>query len=140
MTMQNKSDEELKVEKWRDEALEVCGDDYFVEGYIVAKRSSKKEIEDLRDRLKHEVEIIYGAAKDEIKQLKARLERAEKVIEDFKDYGTRHDKNPTGQFMECGCFNSFAGDHWQSYIRTQDDYVRETARQYFTETKDSITK
>lgn len=66
----------------------------------------------------------------EIAKLEAEFKEAVDVIEDFKNNGTRHDLNPTGKFMSCGCFNSFSGDHWQSYIRSQDRYVREKAEQF----------
>ena len=51
------------------------------------------------------------------------------ALNDFMVFGTRHDLNPTGQFKECGCFDSITGDGWQGYIRSQDRSVRERARQ-----------
>ena len=51
-----------------------------------------------------------------VDELKAKLDEAIETIKDFADHGTRHDTNPTGQFRDCGCFDSFAGDNWQNYI------------------------
>lgn len=76
-------------------------------------------------------------ALDTIAKLEAQLAQAVEVIEDFRDHGTRHDLNPTGKFMSCGCFNSFSEDHWQGYIRSQDSYVREKAREFLAKVKGS---
>lgn len=73
---------------------------------------------------------------DENIELQNKLKKAEDLITDFKDYGTRHDINPTGQFMPCGCFNSFGNDHWQGYIRSQDRSVRDRAKDYFKENEE----
>jgi len=62
-------------------------------------------------------------------RMELKLADAVEALEDFKDFGTRHDVNPTGQFMPCGCFNDLNGGHWQNYIKSQDEYVRETAKE-----------
>lgn len=63
-----------------------------------------------------------------IDEIKAKLDKVIAALEGFRDFGTRHDTNPTGQFRECGCFDSFKGDHWQNYIRSQDKSVRDRAK------------
>ena len=58
----------------------------------------------------------------------AKLRIALLALKDFAEHGTRHDANPTGMMKPCGCFDSFKGDHWQSYIKSQDESVRERAK------------
>ena len=78
-------------------------------------------------------EHINKQQQKELAQLRVQLEKAEEVIKDFADFGTRHDVNPTGQFKNCGCFDSINGDHWQGYIRSQDQSVKNIAQDYFNQ-------
>lgn len=65
----------------------------------------------------------------EIQRLQQQVKVLREALEDFRDCGTRHDINPTGMFKSCGCFQSMNGDSWQGYIKSQDEYVRDRARQ-----------
>ena len=69
-------------------------------------------------------------AVEEIERLTESLDYAIWALKEFKNHGTRHDTTPTGMFKPCGCFDSFDGDNWQSYIRSQDHSVKEMADHY----------
>jgi hypothetical protein len=60
----------------------------------------------------------------------------EGALVDFRDFGTRHDLNPTGQFEECGCFQSMSGDSWQGYIKSQDMMTRLRAKETIAKLND----
>jgi len=66
---------------------------------------------------------------EEIESLRRENEIMRSALEEIKNNGTRHDLNPTGRFKPCGCFDSFSGDNWQGYIRSQDEFVRELCRE-----------
>lgn len=69
----------------------------------------------------------YLLMKQQLEEAQAKLDKTLELIKDFRDFGTRHDTHPTGQFMPCGCFNSFEGDYWQGYLRSMDNSVRTRA-------------
>lgn len=95
----------------------------------------EKELDQQRFNNKNNLSIDQKIS-DKIVKLEQRLKDAEEVIKDFKNYGTRHDINPTGQFKPCGCFDSMSGDSWQGYIRSQDKHVRSIASDYFKKYKE----
>lgn len=73
---------------------------------------------------------------EEIEQLKKKCQKLKDCLEDFQKNGTRQDVNPTGQFKDCGCFDSIEGDSWQGYIKRMDNYVRQKAGQVLKEFND----
>lgn len=97
-----------------------------------ARLSAEKEIEKLRTENK-ELAKISTERTNEVYVLIAENEKLVECVKDFRDFGTRHDINPTGMFKSCGCFDSCSGDNWQGYIRSQDESVRERARKILKE-------
>lgn len=113
----------------------------------------KREYEEFRNTLpgyarsgfsRFQGELVYLSARKEAQQeletTKKQLEEAIQALRDFKDFGTRHDTNPTGQFMDCGCFQSFSKDSWQGYIMSQDESVRERARDFLAKLNKPLTE
>ena len=73
---------------------------------------------------------------DEVEKLQEQNKIMREALCDFRDNGTKHDINPTGQFKKCGCFDSFKSDNWQSYIRSQDSSVKDRAREALAKVKE----
>lgn len=94
------------------------------------------EIEKIVTKMLHGDEKHQKWLKDEltpllealVKNTNDKLRLAKEALEDFRDYGTRHDIHPTGMFHDCGHFDSLSGDNWQGYIKSQDSSVRERAK------------
>lgn len=114
----------------------------FIYAYQKAREDSLKEI-DKWGTIAHEryLEMVrlqncnleHGKTISDLESQLALVQKQNEIlrscVEDFKDHGTRHSVNPVGVFKDCGCFDDMGGSNWQKYIRSQDESVRERARE-----------
>jgi len=86
-----------------------------------------------------DIEEVNKELAEKNKQLELSQKREailKKEMQSLASCGTKHDLNPTGVLKACGCFDSFLGDNWQSYIKSQDLFVRQFAIQALKEVED----
>jgi hypothetical protein len=101
-----------------------------------------KEIVRLKEDSKNQSEN-WLRVRDRNMELVSQLELSQKreailkkEMQSLASCGAKHDLNPTGVIKACGCFDSFLGDNWQYYIKSQDLFVRQFATQALKEVEE----